>query len=185
MIKWLLFALYGVILLAGTHAILKRNLPGKAPVLHAVKDLPANWLIQASDVDLPVPAGLYTLQELSKSAALTAENTRGLPVIRQQPGRFVVGVPVDPDFVRSGVMNAGRSAIFCKADALVAEKLTVAAVLCDPGGTQCVAFADLSAEQLQGLPGKPGVGGGTTPGLNKGDVAGSATVARPATFGCK
>jgi hypothetical protein len=150
MIKWAIWVLYSLGLLAGTTMILHHR-SNPPVVLVTSRALPANWLLQPGDLVADVGNARFTRRAISKGQPLTLADLAGLPSVAPAAGYLTVVLSVEARFVRSGDINAGLPARLCAGANRLTDDVTVQTVICGQEETQCVAFVQIPEKTGGGL----------------------------------
>lgn len=151
--RWVVWVFYGIVLLVGAAAIVRRY-ETPSPSLVSKHYLPPNWLLQSQEV-VPADSRLrYTNKAMQAGWPITASDTSELPKLTFKAGYVSAAIPVDANFVTSGQINASRAARICSGGETLTDDAVVQTVICLPEEAECVSVIQVSVSTVAAISSK-------------------------------
>jgi hypothetical protein len=141
--RWDLAVIYALLLLAGFSVIVGRLPPDPRAGTSSLRtELPV------SDASSSAQGPRYAKRDIKTGEVIKADDALLFPELKWKEGVVPVAVAVDGKLVQSGDVRVGAMVRMCKDKAAALEAaVPLAAVICSPGLSACVAIAAVPANQ--------------------------------------
>jgi len=141
--RWDLAVIYALLLLAGFQVIM-----GRAPQDPRAGTSSLRTEFPVSESSSSAQGPRYAKRDIKTGEAIRSDDMLLFPELKWKEGVVPVAVAIDGKLVQSGDVRVGAMVRMCKDKAAAFEAaVSLAAVICSPGFSTCVAIAAVPANQ--------------------------------------